>query len=106
MIIPLSIVAAFADCIEAVDMAVVAQYQERLRGLDAPPPILVRRQNRDGFYVIEDGHHRIMAHHLECWGNIRADIRTDREPVELSWRWPRVIPVADAAPIYLVLRKR
>lgn len=86
-LIPLDQIAALDECMTAVDMMKV----RALRATKNAPPIKLRRKNKHGFYVIDDGNHRTMAALLNRRTHIKANVAGS--PFELSWRWPRVAPV-------------
>jgi hypothetical protein len=92
-IVALKDIAAFANCLEDVDMKKVGAYRKRLRH-SAPPPISLRRKNKDGYYICNDGHHRLVAHYLERMSYISAIV--DGPGLKLQWRWPRVSPILDS----------
>jgi sugar/nucleoside kinase (ribokinase family) len=92
--INLSQLAALADCIEGVNMALVNMYRRLLRAGKATTPITVCDRNPQGFYFINDGHHRTLAHSLEGHKQILAEIDENAEVVNISWRWPRISPVS------------
>jgi len=99
MIVPLAIIAALDECMTAVDMEKVGELRNRQVSIvrngggahDAWPPITLREKNKAGFYVIDDGNHRVMAAMLNDETHIKATV--GGSPFELSWRWPRVAPV-------------
>lgn len=87
--------AALAECLEGVDMAWVRYYRRRLRTNKFIPPIKLRPKNAAGYYVIEDGHHRTLAHYMEGLTTIPAEVDPKLPAMPLSWRWPRIAPVRD-----------
>jgi hypothetical protein len=104
VIVPLAIIAALDECMTGVDMDVVQKYRTQFLNARAfrdgiikvpthfPPPIKLRKKNRHSFYFLEDGHHRTMGALLDRRSRIDAEL-VDGDPVELSWRWPRIAPV-------------
>lgn len=89
IIVPLAIIAALDECMLSVDMEKIAA----LRALKEWPPIKLYPKNKQGYYVIDDGHHRVMATLLDRGSRIDAEL-VAAAPFELSWRWPRIAPVA------------
>jgi len=92
-LVRLDAIASNAECLAGVDLMMVAHYRALLREGSKPPPILLWGKNREKFYVISDGNHRVLAALLEGCTHIEADIV--KGVVALSWRWPRVAPVTD-----------
>lgn len=93
MEIKIAQLAALADCIEGVNLSRVDHYRQALRSGDKIEPIKVGDINRQGFYVLSDGNHRTLAHALEGYDQISAEIDPAADVVDLSWRWPRIAPV-------------
>lgn len=86
--------AALSDCIEGVDLVRVDHYRQALRSGEKVEPIRVRNMNPQGFYVLFDGNHRTLAHALEGCDQILAEIDPTAKVMDLSWRFPRIAPVA------------
>jgi len=87
MLVSLDKIAVLDECMTAVDMEKV----RKLRAVKDAPPIMLRHKNKQGYYVIDDGHHRVMAALLNRRTRIKAEVAG--EPFELSWRWPRTAPL-------------
>ena len=101
MIVSLNKIAALADCIEGVDMQKVQQLRKAIRNGDKLPPISLRQPNELGYYVIDDGNHRTLAHLLEDKRTILAEIDSKLCGMSLSWRWPRIAPVLMTKQLFL-----
>ncbi len=87
-LIPIAKIAALSDCMEGIDMRKVNRYRSQL---DEMPPISLFEKNEQGYHVLDDGNHRVMAAMLE--GRTRIAAKIQRDAVSLSWRWPRISPV-------------
>ena len=74
-------------------MRKVSRLRKALRNGYKLPLISLRRPNRLGYYVINDGHHRTLAHLLENKYTIKAEIDSKLRSMPLNWRWPRIAPV-------------
>lgn len=98
--ISLAYIAAFVECIEAVDMQKVYRLRQAIRAGKRLPPIDLRPPNKQGYLVIDDGNHRTLAHLLEGKKTIEANVFYSLSPVEPSWRWPRIAPVAHTLELF------
>lgn len=92
--IKLAQLAVLADTIEGVFLARVEHYRQKLRNGEKIEPITVSNKNAHGFYVLNDGNHRTLAHVLEEHDEILAQVDDSVKIIDLSWRWPRIAPLA------------
>jgi hypothetical protein len=90
----ISRLAALAECLEGVNIDRVNHYRQMLRANKEIEKIIVCDINPQGFYVIKDGHHRIIAHALENYTTISAYVDSNLKILNISWRWPRIAPIS------------
>ncbi len=84
--------AVITDGIYGVDMNRVNHYRKAIINNDKIEPIKVNILNSQGFYVLNDGHHRTVAHILEGLDKILAEINPAKS-LDIQWRWPRIAPI-------------
>lgn len=96
MFIPLAELGAYAAILDGVHLPQVAIYRSDIQEQRGHKPIKVHDRNRDGFYVMKDGHHRAIARYMEGHYQIAAEVVAP--PVEHQWRWPRIVPFLSLLP--------
>ena len=106
MLIPLSKLAVEGGILDGVNMGIVSEYLNMLRMRSLAPPVKVYDRNADGYYFLHDGYHRVLAALLEEDTYIHADVLEREAPyARLQWRRPRVLPITELAPRWLILRE-